>query len=153
MDELEKILTIVGKHGWQPILSAVLLLLVLRLGKPEIIAPAVGTLYADFRRAVGTWWESHRELVEAQRDRARAQEARDRALEVAWSTDQAGARTLDRLVHVPISGGRALWDTGERGVMVQQPREVGSGDTVDPVGDVDRAIPDTAGIVADPDDR
>lgn len=146
MDELEKILGIVGKYGWQPILSTVVLMLALRLGRPEVLSPAVSRVYVDVCRAIGTWWESHRELVEAQRDARRAQEARDRALESAWSVAHPeGTRAVDRLVYGPASRGGDPRATGERPSLEAPAGVVGAGGgrTAGPAvsGDDDRDVP------------
>jgi len=128
VDELEKIAAIVGKYGFAPLLGCALLVLVVRITKPEIFCPAVARVYADLCRAVGVWWESHREYVAAKRDRDRALEASARSLEVAWSiADPRGSRSIDRLVYgAPPDGGDPR-TTGQRQALEASPGIVGQG--------------------------
>lgn len=88
MDEtIEKTIGYISKYGWQPVAAGLGLLIALRLSQPAIVASAVGRVYGDVCKALGVWWGVHREWVDAKRDRERAAEARDRALEAAYMAD------------------------------------------------------------------
>lgn len=97
MDEIEKILTILGKHGTAPIISAIALIAVFRLAKLEILAPAIRRVYLDLGRAIGVYWDSRRELMEARRDEARERANRDRAVAALWAAHPQELRQADRL--------------------------------------------------------
>lgn len=117
MEELEKVLSLLGKYGWQPILSVSVLWFVWSVSRPAdsekapLLAAALSRVWSDLCRAVGVWWADRQEDVDAKRlerqedaaakrELTRAQASLQGALERSvLAANPGGTRAIDRAVY------------------------------------------------------